>query len=66
MTSIPLLVEPIEWKQLRRIHLKNKNFFAEFFSAFFGYALHFEHFQKKITLIAYVFQNLSTTKEVLR
>ena len=40
--------------------------FSEFFSAFFESALNFEHFQKKMTLIAYVFPKLQTTKDVLR
>ena len=50
-----------------QIHLSQKpNIFSEFFSAFFKYALNFEHFQKKMTLIAYVFPKVSTTKNVLR
>ena len=66
MTSIPLLVETIECKQFR-IHLSQKqNVFSQFFSAFFESALNFEHFQKKMTLIAYVFPKLPTTKHVLR
>ena len=40
--------------------------FAEFYPLFFESALNFEHFQKKITLIAYVFPKLLTTKDVLR
>ena len=50
-----------------QMHLsqKQKNF-SEFFSAFFKAALNFEHFQKKISLIAYVFPKLPTTKNVLR
>ena len=39
--------------------------FSQFFSAFFESALNFEHFQKKMTLIAYVFPNLPTTRDVL-
>ena len=39
---------------------------SEFFSAFFESALNSEHFQKKMTLIAYVFPKLPTTKNVLR
>ena len=45
---------------------QKQNYFSEFFSAFFESALNFEHFQKKMTLIAYVFRNLPTTKDVLR
>ena len=66
MTSIPLLVETIECTQFRCIYLKNKRFFPNLFSAFFASALNSEHFQKKMTLIAYVFPKLPTTKNLLR
>ena len=50
-----------------KMHLSQKQkIFSEFFSAFFKSALSFEHFQKKMTLIAYVFPKLPTTKNVLR
>ena len=50
-----------------QMHLSQKQkIFSEFFSAFFKSALSFEHFQKKMTLIAYVFPKLPTTKNVLR
>ena len=53
--------------QTSQIPLSQKqNIFPEFFSAFFESALNFEHFQKKKTLIAYVFPKLPTTKDVLR
>ena len=45
---------------------QNQKIFSEFFSAFFKSALNFEHFQKKMTVIAYVFPKLPTTKNVLR
>ena len=49
------------------MHLSEKQkIFSEFFSSFFKSALNFEHFQKKMTLIAYVFPKLTTTKNVLR
>ena len=49
------------------MHLSQKQkIFSQFFSAFFKSALNFEHFQKKMTLIAYVFPKLTTTKNVLR
>ena len=49
------------------MHLcKKQNIFSQFFSAFFESALNFEHFQKKMTFIAYVFTKLPTTKNVLR
>ena len=66
MTSIPLLVETIECTQFRCIYLKNKRFFLNFFLQFLKSALNFEHFQKKMRLIAYVFPKLTTTKNVLR
>ena len=48
-------------------HLSQKqNIFPRFFSAFFESALKFEIFQKKMTLMAYVFAKLPTTKHVLR
>ena len=43
---------------------KEKNF-SQFFSAFFESALNSEHFQKKMTLIPYVFPKLPTMKNVL-
>ena len=50
-----------------QIHLSQKQkIFSEFFSAFFESALNSEHFQKKMTFIAYVFPKLPTTKNVLR
>ena len=45
---------------------QNQKIFSQFFSAFFESALNSEHFQKKMTLIAYVFPKLPTTKHVLR
>ena len=50
-----------------QMHLSQKqNIFSQFLSAFFKYALNSEHFQQKMTLIAYVFPKLTTTKNVLR
>ena len=40
--------------------------FSEISCAFFESELSLEHFQKKMTLIAYVFPKLPTTKNVLR
>ena len=65
MTSIPLLVEIIECKQVKCIYLKKKNIYSEFFSSFFESALNFKHFQKNMILIAYVFPKLPSTKDVL-
>ena len=53
--------------QTIQMHLSQKqNIFFEFFAPFFESALNFELFQKKMTLIAYVFPKLPTTKNVLR
>ena len=65
MTSIPLLVKTSECKQFRCFYLKNKTFFSGVFSAFFESALNFEHFEKKMNLIADVFPKLPSTKDVL-
>ena len=49
-----------------QMHLYQKQkIFSRSFSAFFESALNFEHFRKKMTLIAYVFPKLPTTKNVL-
>ena len=49
------------------MHLsKKQKIFSRSFSAFFESALNFEHFRKKMRLIAYVFPKLPTTKDVLR
>ena len=45
---------------------QKQKIFREFFSAFFESALNLKHFQKKMTLMAYVFPKLPTTKDVLR
>ena len=61
------LVSKDKWMQTIQMHLSQKqNFFSEFFSAFFESALNFKHFQKKMSLIAYVFPKLPTTKYLLR
>ena len=54
MQTIPMLLS------------QKQKIFSEFFSAFSESALNFEHFQKNMTLIAYVFPKLPTTKDVLR
>ena len=49
-----------------QMHLSQKQkIFSQFFSALFKSALNLEHFQKKMTLIAYVFPKLTTTKTFL-
>ena len=53
--------------QTIQMHLPRKQkIFSQFFSAFFESALNFENFQKEMTLIAYVFPKLPSTKDVLR
>ena len=50
-----------------QMHLSQKQeIFSQFFSEFFESTLNFEHFQQKMTVIAYVFPKLPTTKNVLR
>ena len=61
------LISKDKWMQRIQMHLSQKqNTFSRFFSYFFESALNFEHFQKKMTLIAYVFPKSPTTKDVLR
>ena len=61
------LISRDNWMQTIQKHLSQKQMvFSLFFAAFFESELNFEHFQKKMTLIAYVFPKLSTTKNVLR
>ena len=49
------------------MHLSQKQkIFSQLLSAFFESALNSEHFQTNMTLIAYVFPKLPTTKNVLR
>ena len=56
-----------KWMQTIQMLLSQKqNIFLAVFSSFFESALNFEHFQKKMTLIAYVFPKLQTTKDVLK
>ena len=53
--------------QTIQMHLSQKQkIFSDFFPAFFKSAINLEHFQKEMTLIAYVFPKLPTTKHVLR
>ena len=56
-----------KWMEtIQMLYSKEQNIFPQFFSSFFQFALNLEHFQEKMTLIAYVFPNLPTTKAVLR
>ena len=61
------LISKDKWMQTIQMHLsQERKFFSQFFSVFFEFALNFQHFQKKMTLIAYVFPKLRTTKNLLR
>ena len=60
------LISKDKWMQRIQMSLsQERKFFSEFFLLVFESALNFEHFQKKMTLIAYVFPKLTTTKDVL-
>ena len=60
------LISKNKWMQTIQMHLSQKpKIFSEYFFAFFGSVLSFEHFQKNMTLIAYPFSKLPTTKDVL-
>ena len=61
------LISRDKWMQTIQTHLSQKQkIFSDSFPAFFESAINFEHFQKKMTLIAYVFTKLPTTKQMLR
>ena len=61
------LISRNNWIETIQMHLSQKQkIFSEFFSEFFQSALNFKRFQKKMTLIGYVFSNLATTEHVLR
>ena len=61
------LISRDNWMQKIQKHLSQKqNIFSEFLSAFFESALNFEHFHKKMTVMAYVFPKIPTTKNVHR
>ena len=54
-----------KWMQTIQIIFSQKQkIFSEFFSLFFEFILNFEHFQTKMTRIAYVFPKLAATKDV--
>ena len=61
------LISKDKWMQTIQMQLCQKQkIFSQFFCTFFQSALNFEHFQKKVTLIAYVFPKLPTRNGVLR
>ena len=53
-------------KTIQMLWSQKENIFSEFSAAFFESALNFEYFQKKTSLMAYVFPKLPTTKDILR
>ena len=61
------IVTRANWMQTIQMHLSQKQkIFSKFFTAFFEFALNFEYFRKKMSLIAYVYPKLPTTKDELR
>ena len=60
MTSILFLLETIECNQIRRIYLKKKKTFSQFFCVFLKFRSNFERSPKKMTLIAYIFPKIGT------
>ena len=46
--------------------MQKEQTFSEFLCAFLKFTSSFEHFQKNMTLIAYVFPKLRTPKNVVR
>ena len=53
--------------QTIQMHLsRTQKTFSEFLCAFLKCTANFEHFQKKMTLIAYEFPKLETPKNVVR
>ena len=60
------LISKNKWMETIQMRLSKKpKIFPELMFAFFEFVLNFQHFQKKTTLIAYVFPKLPTTKDVL-
>ena len=65
MRSILFLIETIYCKMFKWNYPRNKNIFAIFFS-FSKFRFNVEHFQKKMTLIADIFLNFRSPKNVSR
>ena len=66
MTSILFLVEDNLMQPIQMDLSQKQKGFCQFFCAFFQSKSNFEHFEKKMTLIAYVFPKLRTLKDVVR
>ena len=54
------LAQPIQ------MQLSKKKMFSKLFSSFFKCRSNFEHFEKKMTFIDYVFPKLRTVKHIVR
>ena len=61
-----LLYKDNLWQTFQMLLSQKQKTFSEFFSAFLKSTLNFEHFQKKMTLIADVFPKLPSPKKVIR
>ena len=60
------LISKDKWMEtIQKLLSQKQNIFSGVFSAFFESALNFEHFKKKMTVIAYAIPKLPTTKYVL-
>ena len=60
------LISTEYWTQTIQMHLYQKQkILSQFFSAFFESEWNFEHFQKKMTFMAYVFPKITSTEDVL-
>ena len=64
MTSFFFLIGTVLTQSIQMELSKKQKSFSEFFSASSVFRLNFEQFEKKMTLIAYVFGNLQTAKDV--
>ena len=66
MRSILFLIEVILTQPFQMHPSQIEKGFCQLLGAFFKSTSNFEHFQKKITLIGYVFPKLKTPKHVVR
>ena len=66
MTSIVFLAEAIYSKIFRRNYLRNEKYFLNFFFHFLSLDSILKFFEKDMALIAGVFLNLRTRKNVIR
>ena len=64
MTSILFVIGRTYRNQFNCNYLGNENF-SDFFAAYLKSKLNVEQYEKKMTLIRYVFSKLETTKDVV-